>query len=113
MCDGEVSVFSQDVVEVSFLLGHEAASEGYWFPILVDENHCCPETSGTDNPVAPRHIPEERKPHICNSFPILSFLILSTTVYRFTTLQVAFWQTVSVNDPHVNQPPQAHDNKTR
>jgi hypothetical protein len=65
----------------------------------------CLETPGTDNPVARRHIPEEREPHTCNSFLILSFLILPTTVHRSTTLQVAFLQTVSVNDPHVNQPP--------
>ena len=37
MCDCEVLVFRHGVVEVSFLLGHEATSLGYWFPILGDE----------------------------------------------------------------------------
>jgi hypothetical protein len=37
MCDREVLGFRHGVVEVSSLLGHEAASLGYWFPILGDE----------------------------------------------------------------------------
>lgn len=105
MCDRGVLVFRHVVFEVSFLLGHEAASLGYWSRFLEMRPLLCLETPGTDNPVARRHIPDERKPHTCNSFLTLSFLILSTAVHRFTTLQFAFLQTVSVNDPHVNQPP--------
>jgi len=37
MCDRDVLVFLHGVDAVSFLLGYEAASLGYWFPILGDE----------------------------------------------------------------------------
>ena len=37
MCDREILGFRYGVAEVSFLLGQEAASLGYWFPILGDE----------------------------------------------------------------------------
>jgi uncharacterized membrane protein len=77
---------------------HDATPLAKRFPTLGRET-----TAATDYTVAQRYVSEERKPHMCNDYPVLSFLIFIYFRTSFQTSEVPFLQTVFLNYPKVNQ----------